>query len=206
MTRPYVALLLLSVLLTGCKGETSPQSPTPPSVPPTTYTVSGLVTLANGTPVADALVVVADPSPNPNAGKSTRSAANGSYSLPGLTFAGFSFEIVARGHVDASRGIILTEGKLSEAANFVVTPITPVQFAGLGANTTPYRGHSESGITVTPTRNSWRHIINGVPGPAVAFTAPSAAEASPTEPCPASGAAPNCLVIATSAVQSPPKK
>jgi hypothetical protein len=126
-----VALLCLTIACGKDASPTGPSAPPPPTTPPgpTLYTINGRVSSAAGGTLAGATVRVAD---GPNANKTTTTDGSGSYSLTGLTFAGFTVEASMGGFVTASRGGILQSGITTATANFTLLPATPWSMTGRG--------------------------------------------------------------------------
>lgn len=134
MTRRLAALhaLVLLAFVAGCGGgnssPTAPSTPTPTPAAPTTFTLSGAVTVGNtsGAGIPGATVAIFD---GADAGKSTTTDGNGRYSIAGLRTGGFTTNVTAPGYVSGSRGISLTT---NTTANFGLLPTTIWTQGGTG--------------------------------------------------------------------------
>jgi protocatechuate 3,4-dioxygenase beta subunit len=119
--RLWNCLLVLSALLAvSCDSDRAPAGPSTPAAPQT-YTITGTVSDAAGRPIANATVAVADGAPNANAGKSATTNSSGTYSLPSLTFQGFSVTVTAAGYRASSRGIVLPADSTTLRSDFTLT-------------------------------------------------------------------------------------
>jgi Carboxypeptidase regulatory-like domain len=99
-------LFLGALTISGC-GGTNSAAPTPAPTQ-TTFTLSGQVTSSAGGAVSGATIRVVD---GPNAGRSTSSDGNGTYSLTGLTQSGFTVNISATNYSATAIGVTLTSNQ-----------------------------------------------------------------------------------------------
>ncbi len=96
-------VLLALLLVAGCGGDT-PSAPSGGSQT-VTHRLTGTVTAEGaGTPIAGATVSIAD---GANAGRSTSTGGDGTFSLTGLTAASFTVQVSASGYRQGSRAVTL---------------------------------------------------------------------------------------------------
>lgn len=123
-------ILACAVVVSACGGSKNPTAPTtttPAAAPtPTTYTLSGTVTSTSGGPISGATVRISD---GANAGKSTTTAANGSYGLTGLAVSGFSVGASATNYNALGKSVTLTS---SQTVDFALTPTPLWTASGIG--------------------------------------------------------------------------
>lgn len=135
MRTRLLAAAAFALSIVACSGSKTPSGPsaTPPAATPpaaTTFTLSGTITSTTGSALSGATVRIGD---GVNTGRSTTSAANGSYSLTGLTASGFTASASATNYVSVGKGVTLTS---SQTVDFQLTP-TPL-FARNGTGDTVF--------------------------------------------------------------------
>lgn len=124
-----LGLVAASLIAASCGSATSTApTATTPTPTPSTYTLSGQVTSTTGAAIAGAAIRIAD---GANAGRSTSSDGNGTYTLTGLTVSGFTVNISAANYSSASTAVTLTS---NQTVNVRLTP-TPLFTASGTGNT-----------------------------------------------------------------------
>lgn len=128
-TRAVVATVFLAFVLSSCGGNSSPASPSPvptPTPTPTTFILSGTVASTTGPVIPGATVRIAD---GPNAGRSTVTNNNGSYSFATLTASSFTLNASAPYYVAKGQGVTVTS---NQTANVELVPIPVFTRSGSG--------------------------------------------------------------------------
>jgi len=87
-----------------------------------TYEIKGVVTGFGGGPVGNATVMIADPAPNPNAGRSVHTDSAGAYSLTGLAYGGVTLSVSATSYQTSTRAVQMVSGVTSMAVDLSLTP------------------------------------------------------------------------------------
>jgi Carboxypeptidase regulatory-like domain len=152
-------------------------TPSSPPITSPTFSLSGqVIDHATGAGISDATVFIAD---GPNAGRSTRTDASGTYSFTKLQQSGFTVKASAISYVSQSNGVTLTS---DQTLSFQLTrqPSTPrpsgatvIGFDGLTVNGASVTTYTESGFTVSATSDAWlASTTYGNPAPYIQFLAP----------------------------------
>jgi hypothetical protein len=151
-----------------------------PTTSPARFSLDGQVTdSVTGAPISGAAVSIVD---GPNAGKSTRTEALGTYSFIQLEQSGFTVQVSAANYLSESKGVTLTSNQtlafrlMPQAPTPVPTPIPSgwanVTFSGLTAEGTLVTSYSESSFTVSASSGEWiPTTIYGNPPPFIHFFA-----------------------------------
>ena len=124
----FLAVLSLAAMVSACGSSPTTPTPAPVVTPPVaaTFSLSGTVTSTAGGGIAGATVRIVD---GANAGKSTTTAAGGSYSFTGLAIAGQTVSASATNYGSVSKGVSTTS---NQTLDFQLTPTPLFSRAGTG--------------------------------------------------------------------------
>src|SRR5690606_6557225 len=126
-------------------------------VQPNTYTISGSVTAGGATPLAGVQV-------NAGALGSAVTAANGTYTISGLSAGTYTVAASRAGYVMSPASRTVTVGPNATSINFVATPVTYSVSGTVRLNGTGLAGVTVSdGTRSVTTGASGQFTLNGVP-------------------------------------------